>query len=50
VVFEFAAKQETLVFSRKEITSATEEILNDNGVRVQGSADMMTVWQAKPGK
>jgi S1-C subfamily serine protease len=47
VVFEFAGHGETLVFSRKEIVTATEEILNDNGVRAQGSADMMGIWQAK---
>ena len=38
---------ETLVFARKDILAATEEILNDNGVRAQGSPDMMTVWQSK---
>ena len=50
VVFEFTVRGETLVFARKEITNATEAILNDNGVRVQGSADMMAVWQNKAGK
>jgi hypothetical protein len=28
--------------------AATDEILTDNGVRAQGSADMMAVWQPKP--
>jgi hypothetical protein len=50
VVIEFTVRGETLVFARKEITIATEAILNDNGVRVQGSADMMAVWQNKAGK
>ncbi len=50
VVIEFTVRGETLVFARKEITNATEAILNDNGVRVQGSADMMAVWQNKAGK
>jgi hypothetical protein len=27
--------------------AATEEILADNGVRAQGSPDMMQVWQGK---
>jgi hypothetical protein len=30
------------------MVDATEEILTDNGVRAQGSPDMMQVWQAKP--
>jgi PDZ domain len=41
---------ETLVFPRKEITAATEDILNDNGVRAQGSADLMAVWTGKAPK
>ncbi|MEO5959642.1 MAG: trypsin-like peptidase domain-containing protein, partial [Opitutaceae bacterium] len=44
-VFEFAGRSgETLVFPRKEMMAATEEILSDNGVRAQGSADTMAVW------
>jgi hypothetical protein len=39
---------EGLVFRRQEMLDATEEILSDNGVRAQGSADMMAVWQAAP--
>jgi S1-C subfamily serine protease len=39
-----------LVFSHKEMVTATEEILIDNGVRAQGSPDMMKVWQAQPVK
>jgi S1-C subfamily serine protease len=39
---------EGLVFRRQEIVGATEEILSDNGVRAQGSPDMMAVWQAAP--
>ena len=46
VVFEFAGRKlETLVFPRKEMAAATEEILNDNGVRAQGSPDTLAVWQ-----
>jgi hypothetical protein len=29
------------------MVAATEGILTDNGVRAQGSADMLTVWQGK---
>jgi hypothetical protein len=45
VVFEFAGRKlETPVFPRKEMVAATEEILSDNGVRAQGSPDVMAVW------
>ena len=50
VVFSFANRLgESLVFSRAEMLSATEGILADNGVRAQGSADMMAIWQGKGG-
>jgi len=49
VTIEFGSKGgEALVFSRTAIMAATDEILTDNGVRAQGSQDMMTVWQPKP--
>ncbi len=49
VTFEFASRSgEALVFSRSAIMAATDEILTDNGVRAQGSPDMLAVWQAKP--
>ena len=35
---------ETLVFNRKAITAATEEILTDNGVRKPMSDDLMKYW------
>ena len=38
---------ETLVFSRSELLAATDEILTDNGLRAQGSADMLAIWNAK---
>lgn len=38
---------EALVFPRAQTVAATEEILTDNGVRAQGSADMMKIWQGK---
>ena len=39
---------EGLVFKRKELLAATDDILSDNGVRAQGSPDMLSVWNAKP--
>ncbi|MFI4890299.1 MAG: trypsin-like peptidase domain-containing protein [Steroidobacterales bacterium] len=35
---------ESLVFPRAQMVTATEEILTDNGVRAQGSADTLEVW------
>jgi hypothetical protein len=49
VTIEFGSKGgEALVFSRAAIMAATDDILTDNGVRAQGSPDMMAVWQPKP--
>lgn len=49
MVFEFVGHaNETLVFPRKEVLADTEDILTDNGVRAQGSADTLAVWNAKP--
>ena len=48
VVFEFDSRNgESLVFPRAQMVAATEGILTDNGVRAQGSADMLAVWQGK---
>jgi S1-C subfamily serine protease len=49
VTFDFDTRTtgESTVFPRAEMISATENILNDNGVRSQGSADVMTIWNAK---
>lgn len=41
---------ETIVFPRAETLAATEDILTDNGVRSQGSPDMLAIWNAKPVK
>jgi len=50
VTLEFAGKSgEGLVFSRTALAAATDDILTDNGVRAQGSPDMLAVWQPKPG-
>jgi S1-C subfamily serine protease len=51
VTIEFDQKgNEALVFSRTAMLAATDEILTDNGVRAQGSPNMMEVWQEKAGK
>jgi S1-C subfamily serine protease len=51
VTIEFDQKgNEALVFSRTAMLAATDEILTDNGVRAQGSPNMMEVWQEKTGK
>jgi S1-C subfamily serine protease len=38
---------ETMVLPRKEMLEATDGILSDNGIRSQGSPDMMEVWNGK---
>jgi S1-C subfamily serine protease len=49
VTIEFEQKGgEALVFSRPAIVAATDDILTDNGVRAQGSPNMLSVWQEKP--
>jgi len=49
LVFRFAKRadrsQEIMVFNRAEIAAATEEVLNDNGIRYQYSADLRPVWE-----
>jgi hypothetical protein len=48
VTMEFDMKGgEALVFDRKAMMAATDEILTDNGVRAQGSPDTLAVWEAK---
>jgi S1-C subfamily serine protease len=51
VTVEFDQKGgESLVFARQAIVAATDDILMDNGVRAQGSADTLAVWQEKGAK
>lgn len=48
VVFKFAnLRSESLVFRRSEIEAATEEILNENGIRYQYSEDLKKIWSSK---
>jgi S1-C subfamily serine protease len=47
VTFEFDARlAESMVFRRAEMLAATEEILSDNGVRAQGSPELLKIWQS----
>jgi S1-C subfamily serine protease len=51
VTIEFDQKgNEALVFARAAMLAATDDILTDNGVRAQGSPNMLEVWQDKTGK
>jgi hypothetical protein len=45
VEFAFLGRyNELLVFKRKEVLDATEEILSDNGIRQQYSANVAPIW------
>jgi S1-C subfamily serine protease len=45
---DFAGRShETIILPRAETLAATEDILNDNGVRALGSPEVMAVWGAK---
>jgi S1-C subfamily serine protease len=51
ITVEFDSRgAETMVFPRAEMLAATDEILTDNGVRSQGSADTLAIWNAKPSR
>jgi S1-C subfamily serine protease len=51
VVIDFDARgTESLVFPRAAMVAATQEVLADNGVRAQGSPDMLAIWQGKAQK
>lgn len=48
VIVDFANRAtEAMVFPRAQMVAATDAILTDNGVRAQGSPDMLKVWEAK---
>jgi len=48
VTIEFDQKgNEALVFSRAAIAASTDDILTDNGVRAQGSSNMMAVGRKR---
>lgn len=47
VTFDFAGRGvETIVLRRQDAAAATEDILKENGIRAQGSADLLEVWKA----
>lgn len=49
ITIDFEARgSEALVLPRKETLAATEAILTDNGVRSQGSPDVLPLWTKKP--
>jgi len=51
VTFDFAVRGgESMVFARKDMLAATDEILSDNGIRSQGSPDTLAVWNAVAAK
>ncbi|MBI3449354.1 MAG: trypsin-like peptidase domain-containing protein [Acidobacteria bacterium] len=51
ITLEFEGQMsEAIVLPRADASAATEEILTDNGVRSQGSADTMAVWGGGKGK
>jgi hypothetical protein len=45
VRFEMADRSESLVFRRKELENATEQILGDEGIRYQASESLRDVWK-----
>ena len=38
---------ENMVLRRKDMLEATEGVLSDNGIRLQGTSDMMAIWNRK---
>jgi hypothetical protein len=48
ITIEYDSRRgETMVFPRAEMAAATDEILSDNGLRSQASADVLPIWNAK---
>lgn len=48
IVVEFENRfGETMVFPRAEMQAATDDVLNDNGIRSQGSPDTLAIWNSK---
>ena len=48
IEFTFVANHpERIVFKRQEALRATDEVLDNNAIRNQCSADLMSVWQRK---
>jgi S1-C subfamily serine protease len=48
IVIRFDQREgETMVLPRKQMLESTESILSDNGIRSQGSPDLMEIWNGK---
>jgi hypothetical protein len=48
IVIEFEERwAETIVLPRETTLAATDEILDDNGIRNQGTPDILQVWRSK---
>ncbi|HKD55279.1 MAG TPA: trypsin-like peptidase domain-containing protein [Steroidobacteraceae bacterium] len=48
VIIDFENRaSEAMVFPRAQMVAATDAILTDNGVRAQGSPDMLKIWGTK---
>jgi S1-C subfamily serine protease len=48
ITFAYAGRSgETMVFPRQKMLDVTDDILGDNGIREQGSPDLMKVWKGK---
>jgi hypothetical protein len=47
IEFDSRRGESKLVFPRADMVAATEEILSANGIRSQGSPDMLVIWNAK---
>jgi S1-C subfamily serine protease len=48
ISFEFDLRNsQAIILRRKDVSAATEEILMDNDIRSQGSADMLSIWNNK---
>ncbi len=51
VTFDFANRNcETMVFQREWMMKATTGILVENGIRDQGSPELLEIWNSKPSK
>jgi S1-C subfamily serine protease len=48
--FDMRSSGETIVFPRAEMAAATEGILTDNGIREEGSPDLLTIWRGQKGR
>ena len=47
-VFEFVGEiYETYVFDREEFLAATEEVLDDNGIRRQGTPELLKIFNGE---